>query len=65
LAGTNKANGAVEPLVQGTVDSYKALADRAVALQEQNIQLASDMMINGPIEASHRQAESTGSWYKL
>ena len=58
MADTNKVNGAVEQLVQATVDSYKALADRAVALQEQNIQLASDMMINGPIEALHQQAES-------
>jgi len=58
LADTNKVNEAVEQLVQATVDSYKALADRALALQEQNVQLASDMMINGPIEALHRQAES-------
>jgi len=34
------------------------LADRAVALQDQNVQLASDAMINGPIEALHWQAES-------
>jgi len=58
LADTNKVNGAFEELVQATVDSYKALADRALALQEQNVQLASDMMINDPIEALHRQAES-------
>ena len=58
MADTNKVNEAVEQLVQATVDSYKALADRALALQEQNVQLASDMMINGPIEALHRQAES-------
>ena len=58
MADTNKVNGKVEQLVQATVDSYKALADRAVALQEQNIQLASDMMINGPIDALHRQAGS-------
>ena len=58
MADTNKVNGAFEELVQATVDSYKALADRALALQEQNVQLASDMMINGPIEALHWQAES-------
>ena len=58
MADTNKVNGAFEELVQATVDSYKALADRALALQEQNVQLASDMMINGPTEALHRQAES-------
>lgn len=58
MADTNKVNGAVEQLVQATVDSYKALADRAVALQDQNVLLASGMMINGPIEALHRQAES-------
>jgi hypothetical protein len=58
LSDTNKFNGAVEQLVQATVDSYKALANRAVALQDQNVQLASDMTINGPIEALHRQAES-------
>ena len=58
MADTNKVNGAAEQLLQATVGSYKALADRAVALQEQNIQLASDMMINGPIEALHQQAES-------
>jgi hypothetical protein len=58
LADTNNVDGAVEQLTQATVNSYKALADGAVALQEQNVQLASDMMINGPIEALHRQAES-------
>jgi hypothetical protein len=57
LADTNKVNGAVEQLVHATVDSYKALADRAVALQDQNVQLVSDTMINGPIEVLHRQAE--------
>jgi hypothetical protein len=55
---TNKVNGAVEQLTQASVDSYKALADRAVALQDKNVQLALDMMIIGPIEALHRQAES-------
>lgn len=58
MEGTNKVDGTVEQLTQATVDSYKALADYAVALQEQNVQLASDMMINAPIEALHRQAES-------
>jgi hypothetical protein len=58
LEGTNKIDGTVEQLTQATVDSYKALADYAVALQDQNVQLASDMMINAPIEALHRQAES-------
>ena len=58
MKDTNKVHGAVEQLTQVTVDSYKALADRAVALQEQNVQLASDMMFDGPIESLHRQAES-------
>lgn len=55
---TNKVNGVVEQLTQAIADSYKALADRAVALQDQNVQLALDMMINLPIKALHRQAES-------
>lgn len=58
MEGTNKVDGTVEQLTQATVGSYKALADYAVALQDQNVQLASDMMINAPIEALHRQAES-------
>ncbi len=58
MVSTDKIDGAVEQLTQATVDSYKALADRALALQDQNVQLASDMMINVPIEALHRQAES-------
>lgn len=53
-----KINGAVEQLTQAIAHSYKALADRAVALQDQNVQLALDMMINCLIEALHRQAES-------
>ena len=55
---TNKVNGVVEQLTQAIADSYKALADCAVALQDQNVQLALDMMINLPIKALHRQAES-------
>jgi hypothetical protein len=37
LADINNVDGAVEQLTQATVDSYKALADRAVALQGQNV----------------------------
>jgi hypothetical protein len=55
---TNKINGAVEQLTKAIADSYNALADRAVALQDQNVQLALDMMINAPIEALDRQAQS-------
>jgi hypothetical protein len=55
---TNKVNGAVEQLTQAIADSYKVLADRAVALQDPNVHLALDMMLNAPIEALHRQAES-------
>ena len=58
MADINNVDGAVEQLTQATVDSYKALADRAVALQEQKVQPASDMMFYGPIESLHRQAES-------
>jgi hypothetical protein len=55
---TNKVNGAVEQLTQAIADTYKVLADRAVALQDQNVHLALAMMLNAPIEALHRQAES-------
>jgi hypothetical protein len=58
LADINNVDGAAEQLTQATVDSYKALPDYAVAIQEQNVQLASDMMLDGPIEALHQQAES-------
>ena len=58
MKNTNKVHEAVEQLTQVTVDSYKALADRAVALQEQKVQPASDMMFYGPIESLHRQVES-------
>jgi hypothetical protein len=58
MVDINKVNGAAEQLTRATVDSYKALADRAIALQEQNVQFASGMMLDGPIEALHRQAES-------
>lgn len=58
MESTNKVDGAVEQVTQATVDSFKAIADRAVALQDRNVQLASDMMINAPIEALHRQAET-------
>jgi hypothetical protein len=37
LADINNVDEAGEQLTQATVDSYKALADRAVALQKQNI----------------------------
>jgi len=53
---TNKVNGAVEQLTQAIADTYKVLADRAVALQDQNVHLALAMMLNAPIEALHRQA---------
>ena len=58
MADINNVDEAGEQLTQATVDSYKALADYAVAIQEQNVQLASDVMLDGPIEALHRQAES-------
>jgi len=58
LVDINNVDEAVEQLTQATVDSYKALTDYAVAIQEQNVQLASDVMLDGPIEALHRQAES-------
>ena len=58
MADISNVDGAVEQLTQATVDSYKAMADYAVAIQEQNVQLVSDMMLDGPIEALHQQAES-------
>ena len=55
---SNKANRAGEQLTWATVDSYKALTNLAGALLEQNIRFTSGMMLDGPIEVLHRQAET-------
>lgn len=52
-----KANGAAERLAESTRDSYKAVMDHAVGMQERNVRFAQSMMDVSTQEV-RRQAES-------
>jgi hypothetical protein len=57
MATMEKTNRAVERLAETTRDSYQAVLDHAVGLQERNVRFAQGM-VEGTIKELRHQAES-------
>jgi hypothetical protein len=57
MANMDKANKAAERLAETTRDSYQAVLDHAVGLQERNVRFAQDL-VDSSIKELRYQAES-------
>jgi hypothetical protein len=57
MANKNKANEAAQRLAEGTRDSYQAVLDHTIGMQERNVRFAQEM-VDGAIKELRYQAES-------